>query len=113
MKYYSEKLNKMFDTEMALKVAEKDVEEQEKKAKAEAEAKAAKRKLRAAEVEAARKAMTDAQKHYRDLLEKFCDDYGSYHCSMTPKEQEELLESLVPSSALTGLTELARALRLL
>lgn len=113
MKYYSEKLDKMFDTEVALKVAEKEVDEQEKKAKAEAAAKAAERKNRATEVEDARKAMTDAQKRYRTLLEKFCEDYGTYHCSMTPKEQEELLESLIPTTPLMGLSELAHALHIL
>ena len=37
------------------------------------------RKVRAKEVEDAYKACLDANKHYRDKLNKFIDDYGSFH----------------------------------
>lgn len=68
MKYYSEKLNKIFDKPEDLKEAErayaaKEAEEKEKKAK---------RAKRAQEVE-------DAYDNYMKLLKEFIEDYGSYH----------------------------------
>jgi F0F1-type ATP synthase membrane subunit b/b' len=83
MKYFSEDLNKYFDTEKECIEAE----ESAAKAKADAEAKAkelkAERKARAQEVEDALKTLKEAQKAYRDLVHKFVKDYGSYHYSYT------------------------------
>jgi hypothetical protein len=72
MKYYSETLNKMFDSEKELLQAE-DAEEV-KKAAEQAHAKQLKetRKARA-------KAVDDAYKTYHDLLRDFVKDYGGYH----------------------------------
>ena len=74
MKFYSEKLDKLFDSEKELKEAEDALEV--KKAAEEAHAKqlAATRKERAAEVDA-------AYKNYMKLLNTFVKDYGSYHVS--------------------------------
>lgn len=71
MKYYSEKLKKVFDDVETLEKAELTLvkkEEEEKKLREE-------RKVRAKEVE-------DAYKHFNELLNKFIKDYGSYHMSV-------------------------------
>lgn len=79
MKWYSEKLNKLFDSEKECVEAEeahdKAVAEAEEKKKALSEARAA----RAKEVEAAYKAAIDARKEYEEVLHSFVKDYGSYH----------------------------------
>ncbi len=90
MKYYSEKLNRLFDDIETCQKAEFDAKEAEnrekiRKERAEAEAKAkkekeaAERKAAAAELDEARKAMVAAQKHYAELLDNFIKKYKSYH----------------------------------
>ena len=90
MKYYSEKLNKLFNTQADCEKAEfeaKEAENREKilaerkaaEAKALKEKEAAERKAMAAEVETARKNMVTAQKAYKDAIEAFTKKYGSYH----------------------------------
>ncbi len=72
MKYYSEKLDKLFDSEKALATAE-DQHEVEQAAKAAKEDKLKKeRKQRAAEVD-------EAYTKYMKLLNAFVQDYGYYH----------------------------------
>lgn len=94
MKYYSEKLNKVFNTEKECMDAEfkaKEKENLERIAKEKAlreekekkEQLAAERKADADKVEAAHKAMVDAQKTYRDVLNSFIEKYGSYHLSLS------------------------------
>lgn len=86
MKYYSDKTKKLYDTEKELMQAEfelKEAENREKikkeREKAHQEELAAQRKDRAAEVEAARVAMVEAQKKYKEMLNAFIKDYGSFH----------------------------------
>lgn len=67
MKYYSESLEKLFDTEDALKEAESAAANKEKK-----------KELRTEELTAARKAVQEAEKKYSVLLSKYCKDYGTY-----------------------------------
>ena len=92
MKYYSEKLNKFYDTAEAcenaeVEAAKEEAEEKERKERALAEAKAkkeqalAERKEAAEKVETARKAYLEAQKSYKEELEGFCKKYGTYHYS--------------------------------
>lgn len=89
MKYYSEMLNKLFDTQAALCEAEKAKKDAEvAKEKAEREKKAA-RAARAKEVEEALKAANDAQAKAVKLLKAFTKDYGYYHASYSTKEAEE------------------------
>lgn len=71
MKYYSEKLEKLFETEEELKSAEKARDEEEAKEKVKREQRAE----RAKEVE-------EAYKKYIELLNQFVKDYGNYHCSV-------------------------------
>ena len=98
MKYYSEKLNKFYDSAEACQKEEFEAKEKEnlakiKKEREEAEAKAkkekaiAERKEAAGKVEAARKAYNEAQKAYRNELEGFCKKYGTYHYSTSSAEE--------------------------
>ena len=81
MKFYSEKLNKLFDTEDACAEAE----DAHAKAVAEAEAKkkalADERATRAKEVEELYKAAVEAKKAYDAKLQAFLKDYGSFHAT--------------------------------
>lgn len=86
MKYYSDITKKLYDSEKELMAAEQkqkqlDVEKELAAQKKEEERKALmeQRKARAAEIDAARKDMEAAQQKYRELVEKFCKDYGAYH----------------------------------
>jgi predicted Co/Zn/Cd cation transporter (cation efflux family) len=82
MKYYSEKLDALFNTPEELQEAERVVHEAEEAAKkAEAEKKA-NRAARAKEVEEAFQLAVDAQKKARKLLADFNKDYGPFHTSV-------------------------------
>lgn len=98
MKYYSEKLNKFYDTPDACERAEFEAKEKEnlekiKKerevalAKQQKEAALAERKAAAEKVESARKAYLEAQKKYRAELEGFCKKYGTYHYSTNSADE--------------------------
>lgn len=86
MKFYSENLHKLFDSEQELTEAEtaalkeKEAEEAKKKELVET------RKARAKEVEAAREAVYAARKEYYRLLDAFLKDYGSYHASYSSND---------------------------
>lgn len=93
MKYYSEMTKKLYDSEDALVTAETAATEAEAKAKAEKERVAIERKVRADEIEKARAAMVAAQKEYRDKLEAFCKDYGTYHTTIkSPRDIPTLFD---------------------
>ena len=98
MKYYSEKLNKFYDSAEACQRAELELKEKENRekiqkerelalAKEQKEKALAERKAAAEKVDAARKAYTAAQKAYRDELEGFCKKYGTYHYSTTGADE--------------------------
>jgi len=85
MKFYSEKLNRLFDSAEDCQSAEFKAKEQENldkirkereaaEAKAKKEKEAAERKAMAAEVDEARKAMVAAQKSYREAIEIIFDE---------------------------------------
>lgn len=94
MRYYSDKLKKLYDSEKELKAAEDELAEQEaEKAKL-----AETRKVRALEVEDAYKKTLEARKEarelikkadesYNDLLKKFVKDFGSYHMTYTKTDE--------------------------
>ena len=106
MKYYSEKLNRVFDTAEACQRAEFEAKEKEnlekiKKEKAlreekeRKEALAVERKADAEKVEAARKEMEKANKAYKDALSEFISKHGAYHFSTSnPDEIPSLLDIL-------------------
>ena len=92
IKVYSDKTRKYYDTLEEANKAELEAieaenrekierENKEREAKEKREKLAAERKARADEVEEARKAMVAAQQKYREVLEAFVRDYGSYHVS--------------------------------
>lgn len=91
-KFYSELLDKYFDTEKEAVKAEKDYKdkleqirkEQIEKEKQAEEAKA-KRALRAKEVEEAFKLVEQTNTTARKLLNEFIRDYGTYHTTITGK----------------------------
>jgi len=105
MKYYSEKLNKVFDTPEACESAEFEAKEKEnlEKVRKEREARelkekkekeTAERKAAADKVDNARKAMVAAQKEYRDALNEFVDKYHTYHYSTNNAEEVPFLFGL-------------------
>lgn len=81
MKFYSEKLNKLFDTQelcaQAEDAHEKAIAEEEAKKKALTEERA----TRAKEVEDLYKAAIEAKKAYDEKLRAFLKDYGSFHAT--------------------------------
>lgn len=92
VKIYSDKTNKFYNTveeanhaEFELKEKEnleKIQKEREERALKEQKEKAvAERKEAASKVDAARKALIEAQVAYRKELEAFCKKYGTYHYS--------------------------------
>lgn len=83
MLYYSEITKKAYKTAEECTKAELAIKEAENIEKIKKERMAAQRKERAAEVETARKALTEAQNQYRKVLEAFIKDYGSYHYTET------------------------------
>lgn len=98
MKYYGERTNKLYDTEKEcldaeFKAKEKEnLEKIEKEralavAKEKKEKEVAERKALAAEVDAARKALTEAQKNYHDKLAAFVDKYHTYHYSTSDPDE--------------------------
>ena len=104
MKYFSEQLNRLFDSAEELETAEAKAIAEENARKEAEQKKAAERKARAAEVDAARTAMLEATKRYNDVLTQFCKDYGSYHCSVRSDEVESMLENvLAPFANLFGI----------
>lgn len=79
MKYYSEKLKKIYDTEA-------DVEEAEKQfdlAKVEEDKKKNERKARYQQVMDAYKKVDEEKKKADELLSKFIKDYGGFHTTIT------------------------------
>lgn len=100
MKYYSEKLNKVFDEVEDLKLAE---EEYDKKIQ-EIEAKKAARQTRATEVDAAFKKMVEAREEYNKLLAQFVADYGSYHKTYTNQDVKNMEDA--SNKQLINLTDL-------
>ena len=85
---YSKKLNKVFDTVAELEKAEGESDKKalvEKKKKEE-------RATRAKEVEDAYKAVAAAQDRADKLLNKFIEDYGSFHTSVSEVRPTNLFD---------------------
>lgn len=91
MKYFSEHLNKLFDSEEELKKAEaaKVAADEEAKAKKEALSKA--RKERATAIDELLKKRKELDKEIQKALTEFTKDYGSYHTSY--RNAEDLFDS--------------------
>lgn len=101
MKFYSEQLNKLFDSVEELKEAEEKINaakkaEEEKKARLKAN-----REARAKEVEEAiRQAQEDqkkanaSNKHAVDVLNAFVKDYGAYHTTFRDAIKDTAFEDI-------------------
>ncbi len=82
MKFYSEKLNKMYNDEKSLVKAEEEYDVRVAAEKAHAEQLAATRKDRAKAIEESYKKVVEARKEYKKLVDEFTRDYGSFHMSV-------------------------------
>jgi len=82
MKYFSEKLNKIFDSAEACEEAEVAHDKAIAEAEAKKKALADERATRAKEVEDLYKAAVEAKKAYNIALQDFLKDYGSFHFTM-------------------------------
>ena len=82
MKYYSEITKNYYDNEAACLEAEEAAVAEANEEKAKIEALKKERAERAKEVEDALRAANDAEKHAHELLEKFVNDYGSFHSTI-------------------------------
>ena len=92
MKYYSDVTKQLYETPEALTKAEQSVKEAEEQKRVEQEKLTNARKAHAAQVDAARKKMVEAQQEYRNVLEDFCKKYGTYHTSVNLGEIPTLFE---------------------
>ena len=95
MKYVSEITKKAYDTEKECLEAEKIFQEKQEKALVEKKKKDAERTSRAKEVEDAYKAAVEANKAYREILNQFVRDYGSFH--MTYSGTSNLIDDVFNS----------------
>ena len=87
VKIYSDVTKQFYDNETAALKAEEEV----RKAQDE---KVARRKKMADTVDAKRKAYDKARREYREALDNFCKDYGSYHYTLADKDLEDFFASL-------------------
>ncbi len=89
MKYYSDVLKRLFDSEKELLEAEDAKKKaEEEKALREKEKNAARAEA-AKKVEEAMKKAAEANKNYREVLSDFCKNYGAYHYSFTDDGKED------------------------
>lgn len=86
MKYYSENTRKFYDSEQECAQAEIEYSKKLAAEKAKKEELSNARKARANEVEEAYKAILEAQKVYREKLNAFMKDYGSFHMTLRTGE---------------------------
>lgn len=96
MKFYSEKLSKLFDSEEACAKAEAAHEKAVAEAEAKKKALSDERAKRAKEVENAYNAVITAKKAYQKVLNDFVKDYGSFHMTLKTGEDNpfNLFDSL-------------------
>lgn len=98
MKYYSEVTKKFYESAEDCIKAEDKIHRDIEAAEAEKRKATELRRQRAAEVEQARSELLSARKKYNEVLTKFCNDYGAYHCSIkdpTPETIGEYLDTFI------------------
>ena len=81
MKFYSEKLNKMFDTQELCAQAESEHEQAVAEVEAKKKALTEERATRAKAVEDAYRKAVEAKQEYDKILQEFLKDYGSFHAT--------------------------------
>lgn len=93
VKIYSDVTKKFYDDEAAALKAEEEVkkaqDEKVNRRKQMAETVDEKRKA----CERTRKAYEKARQEYHNVLNKFCEEYGAYHYTMTGKNVEDFFDS--------------------
>lgn len=87
MKFYSQKLRKIYDTEADLKKAEALVEKAEAEKLAKEKLKKEARATRAKEVEIALEQAAAARKKADELMNAFVKDYGYFHYSYKTEDK--------------------------
>ena len=88
MKIFSEKTNKYYSTVDECVEAEKKYDEEVATKEAKKKELSDARKNRAKEVEDAYKARLEADKVYQEKLNKFIDDYGSFHMTINTEVED-------------------------
>lgn len=83
MKYWSEKLSKVFDTSAECVEAEKAYDKQVAEKEAKQKALSEERSSRAKKVEELYKEAIEAKKAYDEELSKFLRDYKTFHCTLS------------------------------
>lgn len=86
VKIYSDVTKQFYNNEAAALKAEEEV----KKAQDE---KVVRRKEMADTVDVKRKAYDKARREYREALDNFCKNYGSYHYTLADKDLEDFFAS--------------------
>lgn len=81
MKFYSEKLDKLFDTQELCAKAEEAHDHEVAEAEAKKKALAEERATRAKNVEDLYKQAVTAKQNYDKALQSFLNDYGSFHAT--------------------------------
>lgn len=97
MRYYSDELNKVFDTEEELNKAENAERARIRKEKMEKEKKANERKEQADKVKAAREAYIEARSNYAKELEDFTKKFDSWHETYTGEDAKRMVPTLFDS----------------
>lgn len=93
MKFYSDKLQKLYDTQEECAEAERIAQEKEDAEKTRKSKLKAERAKRAEEIETAYKVKREADKRYSELVNNFIKDYGCYHYTYRDVD-EQLYEDL-------------------
>ena len=92
MKFYSEKTKKFYESAEACVDAEEKFDAEQAKLKEKRAEEARIRKERAKEVEEAYLAAEKAREHYIAVRNKFIEDHGSFHMTISKKD------SMLPTS---------------
>lgn len=77
MRYYSDKLDKIFDTLQDCEKAEKEYDDKIAQKALEKAQKQKEKALRYAEIKEAQKVLKEAQTNYYTLVQKYIEDFGS------------------------------------
>lgn len=94
MKYYSEITNRTYNTEKECIEAEQAIIKAREEKKAKEEKLSKERAERAKIVDEKRVAYVKALEDYREEVQKFVKDYGSYHMSYSSKSPLSLFDML-------------------
>ena len=92
-RFYSDITNKLYDSMDDLEEAEKKVIAKREEKRVAEQKRSDERKARAQEIDELRKTYVDARKAYTEALEKFCNDYGTFHTSISSDKLFDFLWS--------------------